>query len=319
MKMDASSLLPSSSLPSADVYTDLNSLQNIKNTENKDEALKKVAQQFESIFVNQMLKSMREANAVFEEDSLFNSQESNFYRDMHDQQLALTLSHGRGMGVADALYRQLSGQKYGNTEPVNTSVASYQASPVHAVPKYYSSDNISAAAPKGERSAMATSPDDFIQQMLPNVTKAAEKLGVEPEVLIAQAALETGWGEKVIADKNGQPSNNLFNIKAHNGWQGNAVTAETLEFANGKFEKEKAAFRQYGSIEESVNDYVSFIQGNPRYQDIATGTKTAEEYIQGITQAGYATDPAYANKVLSVLERVADKVKALSGNTSDNG
>ncbi|WP_252738466.1 flagellar assembly peptidoglycan hydrolase FlgJ [Saccharophagus degradans] len=319
MKMDASSLLPSSSLPSADVYTDLNSLQNIKNTENKDEALKKVAQQFESIFVNQMLKSMREANAVFEEDSLFNSQESNFYRDMHDQQLALTLSHGRGMGVADALYRQLSGQKYGNTEPVNTSVASYQASPVNAVTKYHSPDSISAAAPKGERSAMATSPDDFIQQMLPNVTKAAEKLGVEPEVLIAQAALETGWGEKVIADKNGQPSNNLFNIKAHNGWQGNAVTAETLEFANGKFEKEKAAFRQYGSIEESMNDYVSFIQGNPRYQDIATGNKTAEEYIQGITQAGYATDPAYANKVLSVLERVADKVKALSGNTSDNG
>lgn len=316
--MDSSSLLPPT-LPSADVYTDLNSLQNIKNTENKDEALKKVAQQFESIFVNQMLKSMREANAVFEEDSLFNSQESNFYRDMHDQQLALTLSHGRGMGVADALYRQLSGQKYGNTEPVNTSVANYQASRVNTATQYYSANNLSVASPHGQRGAMAASPDEFIQKMLPSATQAAEKLGVDPEVLIAQAALETGWGEKVIADRNGEPSNNVFNIKAHNGWQGRAVSADTLEFANGKFEKERAAFRQYSSIEESVNDYVSFIQDNPRYQSVATGNKTAEEYIQGITQAGYATDPAYASKVLSVLERVADKVKALSGNSSDNG
>lgn len=314
MKTDASSFMSSalpSSLPSADVYTDINSLQNIKNTENKDEALKKVAQQFESIFVNQMLKSMREANAVFEEDSLFNSQESNFYRDMHDQQLALTLSHGRGMGIADALYRQLSSQQHGEAAPIDRNIQAYKpiaaAAPVAPEPVKASVSNQTSAS----------SPEEFIQSLLPKVKAAAKALGIDPEVLVAQAALETGWGKKVIADNTGKPSNNLFNIKANN-WSGGSVSAATLEFSNGKVAKETAAFRQYDSVEESVKDYVAFIKNNPRYSDFAHGVKSAEEYIHGIANAGYATDPSYADKVLSVLERVVEKAKALSASTASN-
>lgn len=323
----------SSGLPSADVYTDINSLQSINNLENKDEALQKVAKQFESIFVSQMLKSMRQANAVFEEDSLFNSQETNFYRDMHDQQLALTLSHGRGLGIADALYRQLSGnQTFNQAGPTSshiagndfdamarrvsaevakaqTSLADYQTeSPLT------NGESARAAAVQKNKVAQSvlnfTSPENFVESVLPLVEKAADKLGVNPLVLVAQSALETGWGKFVIKDSTGEESNNLFNIKANSAWQGESVSAQTLEHRNGQFKKENAQFRQYESLRDSVGDYADFILNNPRYQSIVEGVKTAEQYIRGISQAGYATDPDYADKVLSVLDRIKEMVNS---------
>lgn len=358
MKLDASGLISASAsthIPSADVYTDINGLQTIKNTANKDEALKQVAKQFESIFVSQMLKSMRQANAVFEEDSLFNSKETNFYRDMYDQQLALSLSTGKGMGIADALYRQLSPKHFsgqasppvslGGDSKVEQNIEGYRA---NSIPSYRRSEvefgpNPSIQSPVGRekqtaqpektphnvvgskpsesvkpdsnstpRAAITQTPVEFVKTLLPSVTKVAKKLGLEPEWLIAQAALESGWGKFVIADKSGESSHNIFNIKAHSDWQGSAVTTQTLEHQDGKFVKESAAFRRYEDVAESVEDYAKFISESPRYRNIVQSARSAHEYISGISDAGYATDPEYTSKVMSVLTRVVGLVQEVT-------
>lgn len=363
-----------------DVYTDLSGFQSLKGEQDKDVALRKVAQQFESMFVNMMMKSMRSANAVFEENSMFSSQESNFFRDMHDQQLSLTVAHGKGVGIADAMYRQLSrsyGDKDAGEGKFNTpgySIADYQpgqgkrfsmeqqpldvqqyiqqASPMvmdarlrsanapsdqqpvlrtspsqgmsaeglhqqtvtepfagkkAATSNTHSSSEADARAPSNSRVPIAESPLRFIQKLLPYAQKAADKLGVDKHLLVAQSALETGWGRYVLADQKGQPSNNLFNIKAH-GDDPSRVQHATLEFRNGLMCKESAAFRVYDSLEHSFNDYVDFVQGNQRY-DAAINAKSEDEYIRELHQAGYATDPDYAEKVLQVYSAVKRLVK----------
>ncbi len=303
----------------ADIYTNLQGLQGIKNEENKDEAIKKVAQQFESLFVNMMMKSMRDANAVFEKDSLFNSDEAKFYRDMLDQQRALTLSHGRGLGIADAMYRQLSGQNSGVSGVVNP-----QASP-STMPRMPAIDEHKRA--EGNEQARAIFSDSsaseenivkrFVDHISPIAKTAAKKLGVDHLLLVAQSALETGWGKHVIKDDHGRSSNNLFNIKGGTHWQKDAVQHTTLEFENGAMKRESALFRAYNSFEESLHDYVDFVQGGERYQSAVEKAEDPEAYIQALHKAGYATDPEYSTKVLSVYE----KVKALysdANNTTDN-
>ncbi len=315
-----------------DIYTDLNALESLKHNDDKQASLKKVAQQFESIFVNQMIKSMREANAVFEQDSPFNSQESQFYRDMYDKQLALTLSTGKGLGIADAMYKQLSGRVggtpvEGSNESGDAKSASAASMPVplrsHA-PSQSSALTPSNSAPSSEAPsknailsentndkkmpsghiAMAKTPNEFIDTLLPSVKKVASAVGLDPLVLIAQSALETGWGSKVLADQNGNSSNNVFNIKAHKTWDGDVVSQNSLEYKQGRFVNEKSDFRQYDSIEKSVQDYMGFIQDNPRYKKALEVASSATDYIQEIASAGYATDPDYADKIIDVLKSV---------------
>ncbi len=310
-----------------DVYTDLNGLQQLRAHENKDEAIKKVAQQFESLFVNMMMKSMRDANAVFEKDSLFSSQESQFFRDMHDQQLSLTVAHGKGVGIADALYRQMTRDR----SPAQPDIEDLSA--LRKNPELYSlararieslssnqtiADSVqrqevttSSEAQKHNpsestpsRVSIADSANDFVKQLLPLAQKAANKLGVEPEVLVAQAALETGWGQFVLANKQGESSNNVFNIKSGSGWNGDSVNHATLEFTDNIFQTEQANFRSYTSLGDSFNDYVDFIRQNDRYEDAVTLAPDAEKYIEALQNAGYATDPEYADKVKSVYQRI---------------
>ena len=196
----------------ADIYTNLQGLQGIKNEENKDEAIKKVAQQFESLFVNMMMKSMRDANAVFEKDSLFNSDEAKFYRDMLDQQRSLSLSQGRGIGIAEAMYRQLSGNSGAATGTPNTieSRPMNQTMPIstgkidHKNNRAEQSSILDVIA-KGEDIV-----ERFVEHIAPMAKRAAEKLGVDHLLLVAQSALETGWGKYVIKDDQGNSSNNLF-------------------------------------------------------------------------------------------------------------
>jgi len=315
-----------------DVYTDLNALESLKHNDDKQASLKKVAQQFESIFVNQMLKSMREANAVFEKDSPFNSQESQFYRDMYDKQLALTLSTGKGLGIADAMYKQLSGRVGGapieGSQAKHTSAAASMPVPLRshapsqsstitpltlsAVPSTsspLSQSDVPAVNTNDKKAlsgyaSMAKTPNEFINALLPSVKKVASSIGLDPLVLIAQSALETGWGSKVLADQNGASSNNVFNIKAHKTWDGDVVSQNSLEYKQGRFVNEKSDFRQYDSIEKSVQDYIGFIQDNPRYQKALNVTSSASDYIQEIANAGYATDPDYADKIINVLKSV---------------
>lgn len=320
--------------PRADVYTDLSSLEAIKHSKDKDASLKQVAQQFESIFVNQMLKGMRQANAVFEQDSPFQSEESKFYRDMHDQQLALTLSTGRGLGIADAMYRQLSAQfKLTRPEENKALIDPAQNVPIRQAEKLTGARGFIAQTTESEnpapllsarknavetKVAVAQSPEEFIDKYLPYFKSASQELGVDPLVLVSQSALETGWGKKVIANERGDSSNNLFNIKAHSDWGGEKVDVTSLEFENGQFSPQKSSFRQYESISESVKDYVDFIKGNPRYEQALNHAGTAKKYVEEIAKAGYATDPQYTDKVISVLKRVIAHVEKSSPIASAN-
>lgn len=145
-------------------------------------------------------------------------------------------------------------------------------------------------------------PVSFIQSLLPSAEKAAAALGLEPLALIAQAALETGWGQRMFKNSDGQNSNNLFGIKAQANWQGKVAVVDTLEYREGVAQKEKARFRAYDSAEQSLHDYVDLIQSNPRYQSALAVASDTKAYFQRLQAAGYATDPNYAQKILSVME-----------------
>lgn len=158
-------------------------------------------------------------------------------------------------------------------------------------------------------------PVSFIKSLLPSAQKAAAVLGLEPLALVAQAALETGWGQRMFKNSLGENSNNLFGIKAQSNWQGKVAVVDTLEYHQGVAQKEKAKFRAYESAEQSLHDYVDLIQSNPRYGaalEVASDTKA---YFQRLQAAGYATDPNYAQKILTVLEGSSFKeVRKLLGN-----
>lgn len=145
------------------------------------------------------------------------------------------------------------------------------------------------------------SPAAFVQTLLPLAEEAAQALGVDPRVLVAQAALETGWGRSIIRDSQGNSSHNLFNIKAHNGWEGGSVTVQTLEYRDGLPQPEYAQFRAYDSLEEGFDDYVRFIQENPRYAQAREQAGDPQAYLQALQRAGYATDPEYAAKIERIL------------------
>ncbi len=298
-----------------DVYTNLQGLQGIKLEENQDDALKEVAKQFESMFINMLMKNMRSANAVFEEGNPFVSEEERFYRDLMDQQQALSLSQGRGIGIAESMYRQMSrtyaSEKSDEAAPTEKTLADYKTSPVvsaetkASVPLSQKSDAASVSKTQ-ERAAIADSPEDFIEKITPYAKKAASVLGVDHLMLVAQSALETGWGKHVLTDANGNSSNNLFNIKASAGSQKPSASHTTLEFENGIMKKEKAEFRVYESLAESFEDYVAFISESDRYKKAVDHASDAINFITELKQAGYATDPLYINKVKAVYQRLTE-------------
>ncbi len=146
------------------------------------------------------------------------------------------------------------------------------------------------------------SPEEFVSTLLPVVEKMAVQLGVDPQVLLAQSALETGWGKHIIRNSDGSNSYNLFNIKAGSSWDGDRAQVSTLEYKNGVAQKERANFRAYGSYEESIQDYVTFLKNSPRYQQALEQASDPREYLQQLQSAGYATDPRYADKITEIFE-----------------
>lgn len=244
-------------------------------------ALKEVARQFESLFTQMLLKSMRETNKTFG-DSLFGSDQADFYQDMFDSQLAVHLSQGKGLGLADMLVRQLAG--------VGQSTG---ANAVSAPP---------SAAAKHE--PVAASKTDFIRTMWPHAQKAAQELGVDPHALLAQAALETGWGKAVPCNAAGECSFNLFGIKAGGQWSGATVNVPTLEFEQGIPVRKVERFRSYDSPADSFSDYARLIRNNPRYENaLGAGTNIAS-FASALQQGGYATDPEYARKLVAVANEL---------------
>jgi flagellar protein FlgJ len=357
---------------------DLNGLNDIReqsragNSEGKKEALKEAAQQFEAIFMKMLLSSMRKAQEVLESDSPFNSESTKFYRDMHDQQMAVELSSNGSLGLTDLIVRQLGGddgtfkpssvlRNDGNlpvTDSANSSddkaskankdsqhnsliekmladknqikpdidipfAGSYQ--PQHNISNQVNSvasqfiirdvdkrtNKVSGQSESVNNSATISNhsfdePKDFVTALIEPAKKVQKTLGVPFEVVIAQAALETGWGQKMIKDQDGGSSNNLFNIKADSRWAGDKITKDTLEFEQGAMIKKSEPFRTYQSLTDSVDDYINFLSTSERYQDALQDSGNVEHFLQGFQKAGYATDPQYADKILGTLKTVTN-------------
>ena len=291
---------PLNSVQGGGNFQDISSLDNLRQAAQKDEvaALETVAKKFEGIFMQMLLKSMREANAGFEsEDSPFSSGSGRMYRDMHEQQMALDLSEQGSLGLADLIVQQL-GPQTSNFTPA--SVLRTQGLPLGA----QATTSVSATSSPLPPQPTFNSPKDFVEKLMPYAKKAAQVLGGSPAMLIAQAALETGWGQKVVTNGAGDSSLNLFNIKADKRWQGESVNVKTLEYRDGLATREQAKFRRYDTIEDSFNDYVKFIKDSPRYQDALGKIDNAASFLHSLQQAGYATDPNYAQKIIGVLEQV---------------
>jgi flagellar protein FlgJ len=262
-------------------------------------ALKEAAKQFESLFTQMLLKSMRDANRSFGEDSLFGSSQGDFYRDMFDDQIAMHLSKGKGLGLADMLVQQL------------TQAGMVKAPEAAAAQSSASTQKISSTM---DHQPLSRSKEDFVRMMMPHAERAASALGVDPSALVAQAALETGWGRAVPSQASGSSSFNLFGIKAGSSWNGATAHVPTLEFEDGVPVRKVERFRAYDSPADSFNDYARLIGGNPRYENARGVGGDVATFASALQEGGYATDPNYAQKIVAV----ADEVRALTNSSPSN-
>jgi len=298
-------LTPLSSSSNLNV-NDLTSLDSLRISAQKDEkaALKEVAKQFEGIFTQMLFKSMRQANAAFETDSPFNNRHTKFYQNMQDQQMSLDLSQTGSLGLADLIVQQLMPNE---SKVTPASVARQGGDPfmILAKSKVNALDTQSTVLTESDK---LSTPQSFVEKLLPWAKDAAKLLGVDPAVLLAQSALETGWGKKVLKHQDGSTSHNLFNIKTNGAWQGDKVVVNTLEYKDGIAYQEKADFRSYEDYEKSFTDYVNLLTSSKRYQEAIKQVSNPASFLQELQQAGYATDPEYANKVVRVLAKVADMI-----------
>ncbi|HFE37271.1 MAG TPA: flagellar assembly peptidoglycan hydrolase FlgJ [Gammaproteobacteria bacterium] len=262
--------------------TSLNRLKRQSNSNSK-EGLKAVAAEFESIFVKMMLKSMRDASFG---NPLFDSDSAKAYRDMYDDQLALDMSKQGGIGLAEMMVKQL--EKY-------VPEQKQEQAAIVPVSKVVSSNN------ESYKDDTIKSPQAFVNTLWPLAESASEKTGISPKVLIAQAALETGWGKYIVRKPNGQNSFNLFNIKADHRWDGDRTTISTVEYAAGAAHKKQANFRVYASFAESFKDYINFLQNSPRYSRALNVASDDMRFVHTLQQSGYATDPKYAQKIQRIM------------------
>ena len=309
---------------SADVYTDFQGLQGLKRAarEDSDSALDEVARQFEAMFLQMMLKSARKASFG---DDIFNSEQMKTYQGMFDSQIAMHLTKGKGIGLSDVLARQLRGSisaastqdsvkelsevESNQGAEIRTSVREYlrrsQLMVIDSPPEIKAVSENSESKPVQQ--SRFESPHDFVETLLPIAERISERTGISAEVLLAQAALETGWGKSVITHSDGRSSFNLFNIKADQRWDGERAIKRTVEYDGGIASRQSAAFRSYESFEASFEDYINFVSDQPRYNKAMNVVDNDKEYITELHQAGYATDPLYAEKVLRVLNGVEIK------------
>ncbi|WP_329742658.1 flagellar assembly peptidoglycan hydrolase FlgJ [Dyella sp. A6] len=299
--------LSAGTLQNVDTWTDLSGFNALRQTAQTDSkaALPVVARQFEAIFTQMMLKSMREAGMG---DGIFDSQAGDAWRDMYDQQLAVTLSaHGRGLGIAQMLERQLGGStgasgsgKTAAGEGVAAGIAGADAAPVAADDWRQRLGSVLDATRAVGRRVMRWLPQDakeFVRELAPYAESAARKLGVSMRAVLAQAALETQWGQRMPVQADGASSNNMFGMKASSDWDGGRVSVPTLEFEGGVAVRRQAQFRAYESPAASFSDYARLIGDNPRYAAARNHGDDVAAFARGLVQGGYATDPGYASKL----------------------
>lgn len=293
------------------MYSDFNGLASLRAgaAAQKPEALAETARQFEALFVQMMLKSMRDASAVLGEDR------DTTYEEMFDRQIAMEMTREKGMGLADVMLQQLAGRA-----PSDAGRRTTPETPLHLPPMA----RLGAAASTRStprlpayRDFRPESPEDFIRGIWAYAQRAAHRLGTEARALIAQAALETGWGEKMMRNTDGTNSNNLFGIKADHRWQGDRLAVRSVEYTDGTPRRQTSQFRSYSSLAEGFADYVDFLQNNPRYGFNERMKLDANDYVRRLQSAGYATDPKYAEKIQGIMNsnRLEETIRTIKVNT----
>ena len=286
---------------------DLEGLGELRRRAQRDDprALADVAVQFEALFIGMMLESARSASLG---SGLFDGGETEQYLALMDRQVALELARQGGFGFGKLLTQQLGEREAVRpVPPTTTGVRPPEAPTADDVPASgtaafpsalpASLASLGGAAPT-DASAEPT-PAQFVTALLPEAQAAAAALGVEPRLLLAQAALETGWG-RAAPQRDGEPAHNLFGIKAGASWSGAAVEHWTLEHEGGVTAPQRERFRAYGDTAESFADYVGLISTARRYADALSQAGDPEGYARAMTKAGYATDPNYADKWLAI-------------------
>ncbi len=319
----------------------------------QDVALRAAAKQFEALFLQMVMKSMRDATPA---TSMMDSEQTKMYQSLLDQQMALNMSQARGTGLSEVIFRQLGGKDApaaavdgqagegagaaGNTgfdlanvvrraaipavrarEVEASAVAalaglpdaarvpgmgagvgtgSFSAASIFEKAALEARLNEAVRSARDATGAVSQPARDFVAEVWPHAVEASSKTGIPPQFMVAQAALETGWGQKQLRNPDGSPSNNLFNIKAGSAWKGDTVARDVTEYANGQAYTEPARFRAYGSYAESFRDYANLMTRSPRYADVLGQTDPAG-FARSLQDAGYATDPMYADKLTRII------------------
>ena len=265
----------------------LNALK-VQAGQNSPEAAREAAKQFESLFMREMIKSMREATM---KSGLLDGAEGNLANDMYDQQLSVQMS-GLPGGLTEAIQRQLTRQM-GGTE-AELSIPSTLSLDTSALRRTASTKNSTTPSPKGL--------DAFVQHHRATAERVAQDSGIPASFMLGQAGHETGWGKGEIRHKDGSAAYNLFGIKAGKSWTGKVAEVTTTEYINGVARKVTAKFRAYDSYEDSFRDYARLINDNPRYEKAREKVGSAVAYATELQKAGYATDPEYASKLSRAIQ-----------------
>lgn len=303
---------------SSQLSLDANALGALKRQAREDPkaGLQAAAKQFEALFLNMMLKSMRDATP---QDGPFDSEQTKLYQSMLDQQLAQTLAARGATGLAAMLEKQLGRGLPGSPGEAGTTdnagqgaksaeervpdsrfaVDTLRGAGVHLVAERAPKPGAVATAQPAE-GGTRDSAGEFISRLWPHAHEASRATGIPAHFILAQAALETGWGKSEIRHADGRPSFNLFNIKASGAWSGGAVEVQTTEYANGVPQKQTDRFRAYRSYAEAFADYANLLRNNPRYAAVL-GQQDPAAFARGLQQAGYATDPMYAAKIERII------------------
>lgn len=296
---------------------DVQSAQDLRSqfAKNPQEGLKAAAQQFETMFLQMVMKSMRD---TVPDDGMLNSEQSKFYTSLLDQQMAQNLSsNGKGVGFAKLIEQQLGRTMVGNASEADAQGAANAAAgdlPLAAsdgrhlqyktvlgnLPTSAAYPRAHATAAPAAATEMPANSNEFVNRVWPYAVEASRSTGVPPQFLVAHSALESGWGRSEIRRADGTPSYNLFGIKAGKNWNGATADTTTTEYVNGQPQQSVERFRAYGSYEEAFRDYANLLRNNARFGAVI-GSQDGTEFAKRLQQAGYATDPMYADKLSRII------------------
>lgn len=297
---------------------DSRSLNNLKRQAGNDPQAhaKEVAKQVEGMFVQMMLKSMRQA---LPQDGLLSTEQTRLYTSMYDQQIGQQIA-SKGLGLADMMVKQMA-QATPPDESAGTVPMMLDKSFINTLPPRALEQIVRKAVPRLPSSDVPLRGDssDFIAQLSQPAKLASAESGIPHHLILAQAALESGWGQRQILTAEGKPSFNVFGIKATGNWQGKTTDIMTTEYEHGEAKKVKAKFRVYDSYFDALNDYVKLLSNNPRYSAVTTA-ETPEQGARALQAAGYATDPKYAQKLVGMIQQFKNMgEKVVKAYTQDIG